>query len=549
MRAHLYLPWIVLLSFGLLPFLSFSRACSASTDDIFIMLWSGKVLGDTGWFVNYNYQKQEMASSILGVLAAHFSYLLAPAFPYLMDKLCGLAATLLALGVYYRARRLFFPRHADYAILLMTVATLCSPVTYYWAIGILAGPYYTLLLAGYVVLFAALCQQPSRWRQVALAAVMALLVLVRPETFWILFFHLLLMAALPAPRAQLLPPLLSASAFWAGLLLTRWLSFGYVLPNPAFAKFSLPENLMTTVGDGLFYLKGYYFHSAMGGLHAFAAGYAAFLWLRHIRRRWLGLRGETPIALLAAALALLAFDATIILMGGDWMMYHRLMMPAVPLHNVLLAAGAISILPRLARPVRYALHSGIWLAAVQQIWLPSVEIWRNNLPHYYADYCRITLAEAFTVPLPELDQRMMRAQSNYNRDVYMREFVNSALPAWLEKKKSLRILTYQAGLLPMLVRDLYPQYKDRITLIDTMGLIDKDVATLDMPKNQYGISGGMNIPSVLQGKQGELSRAIARYNPNMIYFLNDKVPIEPLEALGYKVIWHKPGAIFLIKEE
>jgi hypothetical protein len=59
----------------LFSYLTITRFCGAGRDDIFITLWVGKMLPESGWFINYNGDYQEMSSTMLGAFFGWLSHL------------------------------------------------------------------------------------------------------------------------------------------------------------------------------------------------------------------------------------------------------------------------------------------------------------------------------------------------------------------------------------------------------------------------------------------------------------------------------------------
>ena len=515
---------------------------------MFIFLWSGKALSHSGWFINYNYQYQEMASSIVAVLLAYFSYVIAPDSQYLIYKLSGLLAATGALAVCIVARTMFFPRHSLLAALTVVFATALSPPYFYWSTGGMEQPYYALLLVVYTCLFASLSQSYNALKMVLFLLTILLLMLVRPEIIWLLIAHLFLVVLLPVkkPCAWAIISLLWGMAALAALMAIRWYGFGYLFPNPVYAKASLFTAPLTTLGNGFDYLASYYFYSPMGWACFVTVLYSFYVWGRHMHQRLRKLTISSPASLLILAAMLLFYLASIVMMGGDWMMFHRFMMPTIPLHMMLLVYMACQRMERYGNSMAaYIVAVPLAISIITQPWFPGNELHAGNIQAHGDTACPLpTSTEGLS--LTSLNEAWMKQNYTVNRDAGMVQFVRDELPKWVDKAP-LVILTYQAGLFPMTVRDSYPQMQDSITFIDSSGLINLDIAKVPVAKSAYGNNAGHNPLSILEGKEGELSTKILAYQPTMVYLLhplsdNDK---KAFKTLGYTLMWNQPYAVFL----
>jgi hypothetical protein len=539
----------------LLPCICFLLAGTKAFDDVFIVLWSGKMLGQSWWFLNYNFEHQEMASSILGVVLSWLAFCIAPDAQYLLNKLMCLAAALATLIVCVLMRRLFFSNTVWFGISIAIIPTVLSPVFFHWAIIGLEQPFYALLILLYALTVIRLLTKYSHVINVFLTVVLILLMLVRPENMWIVLFHVAMITLFPGVRRRglLIAPSIIAALFLAGLFLFRWTNFGYFFPNPVYAKSSIIQDPVRTILDGLGYLSGYYFYTILGVLHLCALTYAIGCWLVLF---FIGGRAEFAVKYrvdLVLGAILIGYVISVVIMGGDWMMYHRFLMPMVLFNNIILSTVIIRQMEARgsSETKRFLAFAVIIFVSLHNIYSPSRELMLHNKAKNYP-YLGMTfnLSDLLSVDLSALNRDWLNQSYVYHRDRFMRLFIEEHFTKVLARSKHLTILTNQAGLLPMYIRDLYPRENARISFIDPHGLINLDIARLAVPKNQLGNIGGGSLASILLDTNNPISEHILQNKPNLVYILqqleeNDR---DALKAKGYELVWDRPQVVFLFKD-
>lgn len=523
----------------------------AGRDDVFITLWAGKTLGAGPWFINYNGELQEISSSILGALVAKFAYLCCgETYYYLANKLFGGGAALVVLAVIWLQRRTFFPRIPDFSA-LATVALLgFNPSFAYWSLGGLETPYYALFILIYAVL-AIQAFNPAvvvaHRDYLSLTVIQILAILCRPEGFWLIGITLALVAlrwstlpdrCLAIIKAAILPSLL----FLVALFTVRYAMTGAIFPNPVYAKVSVSH--LGGIQDGWNYLTQFYAIGLIGvflaatTLIAFMlAGYAALRLLPPCRKL-------PPLEnrFLVLALALCAYEAFIVLVKGDWMEYHRFLVPTLPLKMLLLVmlGEQLHALPPTA--------SRRWasLAATILLVLIVASEWCYRSPQD----CSTRLTGDFFAKFRDYpNDATIGLNCAHQRDGYaIRPFIDQELPKYLAQQGHLTIVTYQGGYFPYFLRENFsPQV---ITLVDTAGLLNLEIAKVGGEKIPTGNKYLDDIPAILGGEVPGLSERVSRYHPNMIYMLGDR-ETDParLKAIGFEKIHQVPGGVVYLKTD
>lgn len=180
-------------------------------------------------------------------------------------------------------------------------------------------PLFTFLfLAGFLLLRAGT-------RPGAVFAVFGLLGLVRPEgTLFYAIAFLVLLARRERRRAVLLAGLGVAAVFYVPYLIWKWNYFGSLLPNTFYAKTG-PFGLM--LANGARYLIG------------FVASYGYLLVAGvYLLRTDARTRGRLALPLLLVGACWLE----VAILGGDWMPFHRLLLPTLPFVMILASEGLMT---------------------------------------------------------------------------------------------------------------------------------------------------------------------------------------------------------------
>ncbi len=212
------------------------------------------------------------------------------------------------------------------AVLLPSAMLAASPPFLVWSYSGSEIPLFMfLLLAGFMLL-------RSGERPGAALVVFALLGLVRPEGM--LFFaiaFLLLVARSPRRKTVAALGLGVAAVFYAPYFAWKWSYFHALLPNTFYAKTG-PSGLM--IENGARYVAGF----ALRYGYLFAAG--AFL----LRAAGSDLE-SLSLPLLFTGVA----GIEVLLLGGDWMPYHQLLLPVLPFVALAASRGVAAVAARDAR--------------------------------------------------------------------------------------------------------------------------------------------------------------------------------------------------------
>jgi len=551
--------WLFLLVLLLVSLNALYQYLGAGRDDVFITLWAGKTLGTAAWFINYNGELQEISSSILGALIAKLAYLCCADVYYLMNKLFGVAAALATLVVLWFQRHTFFDSFPNASAIAAAALLGFNPSFAYWGLGGLETPYYALLILLYTAFAIRLFSYPETLSPLVeegqgrggeplrlLSLVQILAILCRPEGFWLIGITATLLAfwsQLPDRRQRIfqgaiLPPLLVLIA----LFTIRYALTGAIFPNPVYAKVSV--NHLGGLQEGWNYLIAFTTTGLgsllLGGTTVIAAalmGYAAF-------HRFLPSARQPTILLssrwLVPALGICAYDAFIILVKGDWMEYHRFLAPTLALKTVLLIQLGAKLLTLM--PVSTRQWASI--VATTTLLLAVVDEWRYQSPQD----CSTRLSwEASARLLQHPNDATIALNCAHQRDDYaIRPFIDHELPRYLAQQGHLTIVTYQGGYFPYFIRERFPP-RD-ITLVDTTGLLNLEIARIEGEKIPTGNKRLDDIPAILSGEVPGLSEQVSRYRPNMIYLLGDQEnDASRLQALGFERILQAPGAVVYLR--
>lgn len=528
---------------------SFSHFLAAGRDDTFIMLWAGQSLGQGPWFVNFNYESQEIASSYLGVFIASLTKGLPLTYALLLIKLMSLAAACATLVLLWSKCNALFSGFSGKPWLVMgaVLATAVSPIFQYWTFGGLETPYHALLLLAFCLVFV----RSITYHQTGsvdwwLVGVGCLLVLARTESFW----PLLLAGGLSAVINRFLPvhtstvrALYLSGAFFILIMVLRYVFTGALWPNPVYAKVGSFES---AIPIGWKYLLDYYNSSPWGWLQglAFIYGIAAL-----VRVGICAVSRDKPgVWLINDAVMgsiLLFHQLFVLLSGGNWMEYFRFMSAIVPLLNILVFSMVGVIIGRVRAAEPHKLYSnGLMVASLI---LPLTQVGR--IDNSYAGNCAKPLVgDIFVASIDALFQRLILNNCTLSRDWYaLKPFLDSKLPELLQEADGhLTVASSQAGFFPYFIRQKYTQ--EQIWFIDSAGLNELQIAKLPGRKNSWGNLDGFRIDLALLGKSGALSEYLQKHPLDLVYLISvEPIVRENFLSLGYKVVWDKRGAVVFFR--
>lgn len=535
--------------------LSLSYFVGAGYDDSWISLWSGERLAERGMLLNHNDQPVEIASSLLHVLMIAGFHALSPGNALLLNKLAGMIAGLGVLATVYAHRGTFFgalpARWRTPALGMALLALATHPSWLNWNMGGLETPYQTLILT----LHAAYLMQHvgGRRSRLALAVTQCLYVLVRSDgftlvalTFACLTAHALLIrrrrAAIDAVLTALAP-----GALILALMAARFALFGLLAPAPAYAKAGSLADLLGGIHYGIAYVRDFYASSplmlAQGLLLIGALARIAVNALAHPPKI------DAGLPTVAVGALLIAWNhAFVILVRGDWMSYFRFIVPVIPLLAIVSAQTLARVLADLTRDgalerpvIAGAAGAMLLLSGLNQAQLPNSYV--ADLP---AASLQHSLADVFANPHLPLTERVLRLNASYLRDNEQAlPFLRDELPRLAAQNagKKLVIVSYQIGYVPYITKRMHPALD--IEFIDTMGLATPEIARMPLRKFIWGTAGGDQLDAIVAGELQPLSDFVNARQPDVLYF----IAITPgqrarLSALGWRVLWDKPGAIF-----
>ncbi len=538
--------------FGIVLLLSTLNALyqylGAGRDDVFITLWVGKTLGTGSWFINYNGEPQEISSSILGALIAKFAYICCAANYYLANKLFGWGATLAALAVIWFQRRTFFHQSPAFSAIAMAMLLSFNPSFAYWSLGGLETPYYALLILLYVALASQIFNPSGMETERVyhyLAIVQILAILCRPEGFWLIGATLTLLwlywRTVPdrlarTIKATILPPLVFLMALFA----IRHTMTGALFPNPVYAKVSVSH--LGSFQEGWDYLSTFY-STGLLGILLFGTTVLSFVLVGHatFKRFFSNLESaQLESRFLAPALCICAYETFVVIVKGDWMEYHRFMTPTLGLKILLLVMLAGKL-----HGLTFSHSRRLASASVTMIlFLVMTDESRYRSP---LD-CSTRLSSDFIGKfLHHPNNATIGLNCAHQRDGYaIRSFIEQGLPQYLAQKGHLTIVTYQGGYFPYFLREKFSPRE--ITLVDTAGLLNLEIARVEGEKIPTGNKYLDDIPAILGGQVPGLSERVLRYHPNMIYMLGESETYQArLEAIGFDRIYQAPGAVVYLK--
>jgi len=514
---------------GLLRFLGAGR------DDTFITLWAGEQLAAGRGLVDWHGDSLEISSSMLHVLMVSLLAKLGPT--YLANKVLGLTAGLATLVVLFVYRRLVFPdeRTRTVAFAATTAAVATTPSLLYWCLGGLETPYVALLVTWVGCALLAVRERPEARRVAVLVAVQALVLLVRPEGFFVLGVPALALV-LACREGGVLRALGICLAFPAGLFvvlcLWRWTAFDAFFPNPVYAKMG---GGAPPLGRGAAYVAGALLSS---GLVAGAALVSGVAFVRAASRLSSREATTTDHVCFLLALPALGILGVAVCGGGGWMEYHRFVQPALPLVFALAFGVACPLVASRGPLVRGVSTAFLVVLLVQNQWQADAVRSRSG-PGW------LTMSSS---------ARRAGSSAELRNAVYARDaedlfpFLETELEGLVARHGTLVIATPQMGQLPYWVRHRFPDLDVRF--VDTRGVCDRELARLDVTKGPFGITAGAELTSIVAGEQGELSRAVLSRSPNVLYRVRFRPEDqERLAGLGYRLVHEGPGATVFVRDE
>jgi len=510
---------------------------------MFISIWAGKTLADTGSLVNYNYEPCEMCSSLFHAWVLALLWILIPSCIFTANKLLGILCGCGCLYILFLFRRTLFGGERK-GILAYTLASLLlatNPVFLYWNLGGLETPYYALFMLLYGTLLTYQWRNPNSRQECWIAIVSSIGLFLRPESFFIIFVNVFF-AALVFWRHRRVSSILMVAVVptlvQVGLLAYRMRRFGLLCPNSALAKY---HALRHAFYPGLSYTYRFILSNP---LMLIAAVAVMLMCLRTAYRLVAGLvtrndRGtldlEESFWLGGITLITVVF---VVRAGGDWMEFFRFYAPIVPLAIVLCIVSASQWCGYLLGRLRIA-HVALIVTILAGLGVMA-NIRQTKV--YPATSYRLTDVVCHA---EGIDTGMMSICWTYARDM---KAVGEFLDQWFganNNKPDARhtvIHTAQMGLVPYLIRERY-QNRD-VRFVDFAGICDPEIARL-----AYAAKTTIQEPSDLLREIKQINKRICKSrNANMFYFLSaDENMRRDMAQQGFKIVWDREFAVVFYK--
>ena len=535
-------------------FLSLHFYLGAGRDDVFISMWVGEAMAEGHGFVNHNLERVEICTSLLHALVLAFFAKYAPGHVFTLNKLAGLVcggAVLSVLHTYRGALLADVKKRQFAAYLAMMLLVSTNPGFLYWNLGGLETPFVTLLFALYAAQVAAHWQRPTIRAEVGIAIAAALYALARPEGLFLVLFGAIYVALFywfTGWRSSLLIVVLIPAVTTALVMVWRYSYFGQCFPNPVYAK---TGPLIEAVQNGLTYFGQFYTASlfltwSLGVAAALFVHYAALLW-RSLDRD-LAPRLRNRLNHLSTLGLVVAVNLVVVLAGGDWMEHFRFFAPEIPLLVVISVVTGFRLFSRVfgaagsPRARRVALTVGITLLmtlAVSNAKQSDLNVPRPLAVRNVSNIHDYALSHVFA-DLTGLDQRLILLNRDHEREFTLLEpFLKETLPRLYREHGHITIATGQMGCFPYLIKKRFPQYN--LYFVDHLGLCDKTVSRMPLPKDHIGLTHGRFTDEVIAGMVPILSDYVRSKKPQMLYMLGFVADmderVERLRRCGYDVIF------------
>ncbi len=265
------------------------------------------------------------------------------------------------------------------------------------------------------------------------------------------------------------------------------------------------------------------------------------LFIRYYRK----IVNADKIPLIVLSVIVAVQELFIIAVGGNWMEYFRFLMPTLPLKNLLIALIIIRLIKSFQNKTANRLFYLTAIAVLLALCIGQKNIDGYN-PLFNASNCSYPLtADFFKDGLTGMNHRLIllnKPHRAHYKAIF--PFITGPLKDYVKKAGKVKLVTYQAGLFPYIVRKYFDI--NAVEFIDTAGLMNSEISKLKVAKSHTGNAGASRIDIILRGEAGELSTSVLSKNPNMVYMLSPYPDvIQKLEDINFKIVWNKWfGAIF-----
>jgi hypothetical protein len=543
------------------------RYAGASTDDVFISLWTGERLAALDGLVNYNFEPLEISSSLLHTIVIAGLALLNSENTFILNKLFCLlcAASLLTfVGVYTKSLLDFGSPASNLAALVAVEVMIASfPAFLFWSMAGLETPLQTTLLFLYwAMLSSHWLGQGSRRALVLAIVVQCAYMITRPEGFLLILFSVVYVVLVRLVRPEFwrasLPLVWVPTLFGLIVAGLRYAMLGAFFPNPVYAKGSVDP-----IGEGLVYLGDFYMSGRLVKIATGAALLSACYFVFLIVKRRSDLRADMPaVLLLGVVLMQLCF---VLCVGGDWMAGFRFLVPIIPAACLLTIWSAFRathaiirfVAPRMPAPVArlgFLHNAGSIAVLTAMLFLSATNAFqslRTRLGLHGNSSLQGGIADivANGWDLESVNRTVMRLNLGHRRDLLAAvPFIENDLAGLATKSRDGRIVfvTYQMGLVPYFVKRTRPDLD--VYFVDTLGLCDRQIARMPLARGKGGVQAGDGVLKILDGSSGVLSAYILAKNPNLVYLPRNLERAEAdYAALGFAMVHTRPGATYFFK--
>lgn len=552
--------YILVIAIGWAFFICFSfyHFLGVGPDDVFIFLWSGENLNKSSWFVNYNFQTQEMVSSVLvPLLIKLISIFISNEAFFLSYKILGLLSASMVFWIIWGGRNYLFGTYQSDLLAFFAIgATIFSPIFQYWSLGGMETPYQSVLYTFLPIAIVLYSENRKFLNWSTLVLTNILIVLVRAEGFLFVFLTAIFLVFHKQFyndkwRKRDIFAILIPIVFFLMLLMARWLATNSIWPNPVLAKVG---TFNITIYFGIDYIARYYLSSPLAFFHGIGLLITIIFFAHNMRSYFL--RKELfpiPYGIMIGAAIIIANDVFVILVGGNWMELFRFLVPTLPLKNALLGWVGYQVVQILRRQIlrRFYIikpyYKAAYLVLLITILSFSVTLIKTQ-QHILDKNSEIALYQQPTLPndffkgsIADINQKARMLSGIIQMEPKLRKFLEGPLQDIVRKSnKQLVLLSAQAGLLPYMIREYFNQ--NQIWFIDPLGLASKEMAELNMPKTSFG-NAFTNVDIVLLGKVGKLSEEVIKKNPDLVCILNptQEERSNLTDKLGFQLIWDQPA--------
>lgn len=524
----------------------FLYSASSSMDDVYITYWVAKTLSNFGTIINYNGEVLEQSSSLLHVIILAVLHRLSGIslpnlgiyFSALMGGLTMLAAWRLAC--FLKVRSAWF------------VVLFCAwfPYLVYWSFTGLE----TTLVAFITVLLVystirLLTEPVSLFVFLSAVLLSCAYIVTRPEAVFVMLafligiaFYLIGHNILLKKRNQLtygktyyakIAILIGINlAFFTLLSLWRYNHFGYMFPQPVYAKAS-GIHLERSI-QGIEYLLEHFWIPSLVILMVLAV----FTLYRILSSQTNERKRVAFVTIISFIVATFAFIVT---SGGDWMMGGRFLVPILPL-LVILGIYSITKLPK-------------QMSRIVLIFLVLIATF-DTLKFFKSNWTIIPLPLAKSVYSQvlhdfELSEKEVpwfeRATREHLRDLPVITMLDTVIERLLatHQQTPLTIFSGQMGITPFYIAQ---KYFGKVRFLDRFALTTTDFTlcpvTRHLYRGKYGIQ--LSLWYFLQLKFDEIQNKCLLQRPAIIYNLfkhRKGSNFEFLEKNGYKIVYVQFGKI------